>query len=49
VADNATQMVVRRDRLPSNFIPKRAFASPADTDAFLNYVQTHLGTQSQAR
>lgn len=49
VADNATQIIIRRDRLPSNFVPKRAFASAADADAFLNYVRTHLGTRSQPR
>jgi hypothetical protein len=45
VADNATSIVIRRDRLPSNFIPKRAFARPADAEAFLAYVRSHLGTR----
>jgi hypothetical protein len=49
VVDNATQIVILRDRLPSNQIPKRTFASPADVETFLRYVRTHIGTRSEAR
>jgi hypothetical protein len=48
VSDNATTIVIRRDRLPSSFIPKRAFPSPADADAFLGYVRAHLGSSPVA-
>jgi hypothetical protein len=45
VIDNATTIVIKRDRLPSYFIPKRAFARGADAEAFLTYVRSHLGAK----
>jgi hypothetical protein len=41
--DNASTIVIKRDRLPSFYIPKRAFATGADAEAFLTYVRSHLG------
>ena len=43
VLDDATTIVIKRDRLPSFYIPKRAFATGADAEAFLAYVRSHLG------
>ena len=45
VVDDETTIVVKRDRLPSFFIPKRAFASGAEAAAFLEYMRAHLGTR----
>lgn len=41
--DNPSTIVIKRDRLPSYYIPKRAFANEADAQAFLVYVRSHLG------
>ncbi len=41
--DNASMIVIKRDRLPSFYIPKRAFANEADAEAFLTYVRARLG------
>jgi hypothetical protein len=48
VSDNAVVIIIRRDRMPSNFIPKRAFASSSDADAFLAFVRSRLGSAEVA-
>ncbi len=41
--EDASVIIIKRDRLPSFFVPKRAFANTSDADAFLAYVRSHLG------
>jgi hypothetical protein len=41
--DDTSTIVIKRDRLPSFYVPKRAFATGADAQAFLSYVRSNLG------
>ena len=43
--DDASTIVIKRDRLPSFYIPKRAFATATEAEAFLAYVRSHLGSK----
>ena len=44
VIENETTIILKRDRMPSYFIPKRAFASGAEAAALVAYMRAHLGT-----
>ncbi len=46
--DDASTIVIKRDRLPSFYIPKRAFATESEAEAFLAYVRSHLGSTRPA-
>jgi hypothetical protein len=46
VLESDTSILLRRDRLTSSFIPKRAFRDEADLDEFLDFVHGHLGAEA---
>ena len=45
VLESDTSILLRRDRLTSSFIPKRAFRDDAEIDEFLDFVHGHLGPE----
>jgi len=49
VIESDISILIRRDRLTSSFIPKRAFADYAEVDEFLDFVRRHLGSNPTPR
>ena len=40
---NERVMIVKRDRVPVLWIPRRAFASPAEADSLVEFIESHIG------